>query len=84
MSKNWKKQKIQTNENKVIACWRSTCGLYLIIQNINGGKSTDGRVTVDKDGYQWLYELTKLERNTEKALGVFPSLKEAQATVIVE
>lgn len=76
---NWRKSKTIDNDGKKIDIWISDCKIYSIIQNVNGGKPPKkSKVMIDKDGYYWLFETFKNEKNKETSLGVVETLKDAK------
>lgn len=75
----WKKEKIKDNDGKDMPCWRSYCKTYLICQNINDGKPGKLKGDTDKEGYRWLFEITKINgKGEETAIGTSPTLKAAK------
>jgi hypothetical protein len=72
----WKREKIKANDGKDLPCWRDKDGLYLIVQNINGGMSPE---PADKDGFRWLFEVSAIDGQKETNIGVELTLKLAKS-----
>jgi hypothetical protein len=69
----WRKKQIEANEGR-IDVWRSDCGSYLIVQNINHGKIGPN----DSAGGWWFAVCRIDEKGEETDIGEAPTLRIAK------